>query len=101
MRQEIAVTVRGLRARPGFTAAVILTLGLGIAAVTSVASVAHGVLAAPLPMRDPSHLVMLWGDNPSKQPAHFPLSGEEYKAFARRTIEREADETSSLLRKLS
>jgi hypothetical protein len=50
-----------------------------VAAVTSVASVAYSVLAAPLPMRDASRLVRLWGDNPSKQPAHFPLSGEEYR----------------------
>lgn len=41
MRHDITVTLRGLRAQPGFTAAVILTLGLGIAAVTSVASVAY------------------------------------------------------------
>ena len=54
MRQAIIVAMRGLRNRPGYAAAVILTLGLGIAAVTSVASVAYSVLAAPLPMRDPS-----------------------------------------------
>jgi putative ABC transport system permease protein len=85
MRQDIVIALRSLRSRPGFAAAVILTLGLGITAVTSVASVAYSVLGAPLPMRDAARLVMLWGDNPSKQPAHFPLSGEEYRAFARET----------------
>lgn len=83
VRHAISFTARGLGRRRGFCAAVILTVALGIAAVTSVASVAYGVLLAPLPIRDADRIVDLWGDNPTNQPKHFPLSGEEYKAFAR------------------
>jgi putative ABC transport system permease protein len=79
----ISFAARGLGRRLGFSAAVILTLALGIAGVTSVASVAYGVLLAPLPIRDAARVVDLWGDNPTNQPKHFPLSGEEYRAFAR------------------
>jgi len=83
LKQDIVFAIRALARTPGFSAAVILTLALGVAAATSVASVAYSVLLAPLPIRDANRVVDLWGDNPTKQPKHFPLSGEEYKAFAR------------------
>lgn len=82
-KQDIIPAFRALRRNPGFSVAVILTLALGIGAVTSVASVAYSVLVAPLPIRDADRIVTLWGDNPTRQPAHFPLSGEEFRAFTR------------------
>ena len=81
--RDIRLALRGLRRTPAFTTAAVLTLALGIGATTSVLSVWYSVLVAPLPLRDPSRVVALWGDNPTKQPEHIPLSGGEYTAFAR------------------
>ena len=80
---DCRLALRSLRREPAFTTAAVLTLALGIGATTSVLSVWYSVLIAPLPMRDPARVVALWGDNPTKQPEHIPLSGSEYTAFAR------------------
>jgi putative ABC transport system permease protein len=53
----MVATVRLLRARPGFAAIVLLTLGLGIGAPTAVFSVIHAVLLRPLPYADADRLV--------------------------------------------
>jgi predicted permease len=83
VRQDIRVALRSLRRTPTFAIAAVLTLALGIGATTSVFSVAYGILLKPLPFRDPTMLVAVWAHNPTLQPEHFPLWGEEYKAFAR------------------
>lgn len=46
-----------LRARPGFAAVVLLTLGLGIGAPTAVSSVVHAVMLRPLAYADTERLV--------------------------------------------
>lgn len=81
--RDVRLAVRGLRRTPAFSVAAVLTLALGIGATTSVLSVWYSVLVAPLPLRDPARVVVMWGDNPTKQPEHIPLSGGEYTAFAR------------------
>jgi putative ABC transport system permease protein len=52
-------SLRSLSRARGFTAAVILTLGLGIGANTAIFSVVRGVLLKPLPHRDGDRLVFL------------------------------------------
>ena len=59
--QELRWAARGLLYHPTFAIAAVATLALGIGANTAVFSVAHGVLAAPLPYPDPSRLVLLTG----------------------------------------
>ncbi len=82
---DLHFAARSLRRTPGFTVAAVLTLALGIAAATTVFSAAYGILLKPLPVADPSSLVALWGDNPTHQPEHFPLSGDEFDAYTRET----------------
>ena len=56
--------VRRLAATPGFTATVVLTLALGIAANVAVFSVVSGVLLEPLPYERPEELVAVWHTAP-------------------------------------
>jgi predicted permease len=57
--QDIRVGGRMLARRPGFAAAVILCLGLGLGGVTAVFSVLNGVLVRFLPYERPDRLVFL------------------------------------------
>jgi predicted permease len=56
---DLRSATRALRARPLFTAAVVLTLGLGLGATTAIFSIVEGVLLRPLPYPDDDRLVLL------------------------------------------
>ena len=67
LRQDIAFTLRQLLKNPGFTAVAVLTLALGIGATTAIFSAAYAVVLQPLPLRDPSRLLLvgeLWEGRP-------------------------------------
>jgi putative ABC transport system permease protein len=55
--RDLRYGARGLSRAPGFTAVAVLTLALGIAAVTVIYSVVHNVAVDPLPYRDSQRLV--------------------------------------------
>ena len=60
LRIDLLFALRTLRKNPGFSAAALLTLALGIGATTTVFSVVDGVLLEPLPYPEPDHLAALW-----------------------------------------
>ena len=67
---------RTCRKNPGFSAAVVLTLALGIGANTALFSVCNTILLKPLQYQNPDRLVMLWEQIPgvdrmSVAPANF------------------------------
>lgn len=87
-RQDLSYAVRQLRRAPLFAAVTILTIGIAIAANTSVFSVANAVLFKPLPFHEPENLTYLWS---RYLPASgfdidkFALSGPEYLDYAEST----------------
>jgi putative ABC transport system permease protein len=60
MRQDITGGVRGLIKSPGFAAASLITLALGIGATSAIFSVVKAVLMTPLPYASPERTVQIF-----------------------------------------
>lgn len=58
--QDSRMSLRQIRNRPGFATVVVLTLGLGIGANSSIFSVLRSVVLAPLPYPQPEQLMTVW-----------------------------------------
>ena len=63
--QDIRYGARQLLRNPGFAAAAILTIALGIGATTAVFTVVYNVVLRPLPYPEPERLVTLWSTAPA------------------------------------
>lgn len=61
--QDLFFSLRSLRRSPGFTAVVVLTLGLGIAANTVIFSVVNATMLRPLPYPDADRLILVGWQN--------------------------------------
>lgn len=60
LRQDVHYAFRTLRKAPGFTAAAVLSLAIGIGVNTAIYSVVSAALIRPLPYADPGHLVAVY-----------------------------------------
>ena len=83
LRQDTAYAWRDMRHHPGFVAAVVLTLAVGIGINTAIFSVVHAALLRPLPYAQPDELVALWNHWTGSPTA--PLSDPEYLDYSERS----------------
>jgi len=61
---DLRLALRALSRAPGFTAAAVLSLAIGIGANTALYSVVDALLLRPLPYADAERLVILWNRSP-------------------------------------
>jgi putative ABC transport system permease protein len=87
MIQDLRHAARALARTPGFTAAAVLTLALGLGANTAIFGVVDAALLRPLPFTDADRLVIVWetmGDWKTRwvAPANFLDWRRDARAFA-------------------
>ena len=82
--REIHGGMRALWRSPGLTAALVLTLALGIGANTAIFSVVDGVLLRPAPVADVDHLVIVWETDRHSGTSREPASLPDFTDFQRR-----------------
>jgi len=82
--RDVRHGLRRLRRQPGFAAAVVLVLGLGIAASTAMFSVAYAVLIRDLPFAEPDRLVGLASSGSLQRP--MAGAADYYDWRARQTV---------------
>lgn len=76
MRDDLRRTLRSLLHRPAVYLVIVATLALGIGAATTVFSLVHAVILAPLPFPDADRLVQIWEVTP--QGDRFSVSPPTY-----------------------
>lgn len=86
--RDARYVLRGMRHRPGFVGAILLTLGLGIGASVAMFATANALFFRPLPFANEDRLVMLFETNPEfnwteaqAAPANFLDWRERVAAF--------------------
>ena len=81
MLHDFRLALRGLRRRPGFTAAAVVTLALGIGASTAIFSVAYGVSLRPLPYPDADRLIRIYEAKPAESQLQHDVSVNAFHAW--------------------
>ncbi len=88
LAQNARYAVRMLGKNPGFTAAAVACLALGIGATTAIFSVVNAVLLRPLPYATSGRLVRIFTEFPNFPNGglrHFPVSPPEFLDIKRDT----------------
>jgi predicted permease len=81
LARDLRLALRGVRRRPGFTLAVVLTLALGIGANTAIFGVVDGVLIKPLPYPDAGELVSLQQMAPGLTSGPVRIAASQYFTY--------------------
>ena len=81
LARDVRLALRGMRRRPGFTLAVVLTLSLGIGANTAIFGVVDGVLLKPLPYPNAGELVSIKHVAPGLNLNELRMSPTQYFTY--------------------
>ena len=76
--QDLRYAVRSFALNPGFTAAALLSIAIGVGANSSIYSVASALLLRPLPYQDADRLAILWSRSPGLGIAEDWFSTAQY-----------------------
>lgn len=79
--RDLTFALRQLAKHPGFTAAAVLTLALGIGAATAIFGVVDGILLRPLPYPDADRLAVVWEHNLPREQRRNPVASVNYLAW--------------------
>jgi len=79
--RDLRFAIRRLRRSPGFSAAAILLLALGIAVNTIIFSIVRGAILTPLPYPDPEELAFIWERNDERGRLASSSSESNYLSF--------------------
>jgi predicted permease len=79
--RDLRLALRGMRRRPGFTLAVVLTLALGIGANTAIFGVVDGVLIKPLAYPNAGELVSIKQVAPGLNVSELRISPTQYFTY--------------------
>jgi len=85
--EDVRYAIRSFVRRPGFTAVVLLTLGLGIGSNVAIFSVANAVLFRPLPYKNPERLVLVWNRLLTTDVDRALVSGPDFVDYRNETTQ--------------
>ena len=77
--QDLRFGARTLFRSPGFTAVAVISLALGIGAVTTVYSMVAAVVLNPLPFDEANRLLSFKTTRPSRGDSHFSVSYGDFR----------------------
>src|ERR1044072_3397648 len=84
--KDLHYAIRTLLKRPGFTAATIITLALGIGGSTAIFTVVDPALLRGLPYKQPDRLYHLFEGTPQKEFAQREFSYPDYQDYQQNQI---------------
>lgn len=76
---DLRFSIRMLRRNPGFTAVILLSLSLGVAATTTIFSAMYGVIVAAPLYKDAHRLVVLWESNKTNGQLRTPVAPATFR----------------------
>ncbi|MEO8434819.1 MAG: ABC transporter permease [Pyrinomonadaceae bacterium] len=84
--KDLRYAIRSLLKRPGFTAAAVITLALGIGGSTAIFTVVDAALLRGLPFKSPESLYHIWESTPQKEFAQREFSYPDYQDYQQNQV---------------